>query len=110
MKLLFDENLSPKLVAVLEDVFPESAHIHRLGLGGAGDDEVWAYAKENGFIVVSKDADFYDKSLLFGHPPKVIWIRRENCSNRYIQLLLRNKFKAISCLIANDELSFLQII
>ena len=91
MKLLFDENLSPKLVAALTDIFPESAHVDRVGLGGESDNEVWDYAKANRYIIASKDSDFYDKSILFGHPPKIIWIKRGNCSNRQIQLLLRNQ-------------------
>ncbi|MEQ1531572.1 MAG: DUF5615 family PIN-like protein, partial [Methylococcales bacterium] len=66
MKLLFDENLSPKMVAALVDVFPGSAHVDRVGLGGESDDAVWHYAKENGFMLVSKDSDFYDKSMLYG--------------------------------------------
>ena len=37
MKLLFDENLSPQLVAALSDIFPESAHVDRLGMGGESD-------------------------------------------------------------------------
>jgi predicted nuclease of predicted toxin-antitoxin system len=109
MKLLFDENLSPKLVAALADVLPDCQHVHRIGLGGESDDCVWNYAKNHDFILVSKDSDFYDKSLLFGPPPKVIWIRRGNCTNRHIQLLLRNKVETILRFNNNPELSFLQI-
>lgn len=109
MKLLFDENLSPKLVDALADVFPDSKHVDRIGLGGETDNAVWEYAKDNGFILVSKDSDFYDKSAFFGHPPKVIWIRRGNCSNRQIKLLLRNKSDAIKAFAQNPELSFIKI-
>ena len=109
MKLLFDENLSPKMVMALADVFPESAHVDRIGLGGESDDDVWCYAKENGFMLVSKDADFYEKSILYGYPPKVIWIRRGNCTNRQIQLLLRNKLEVISEFYQNHEVSFISI-
>ena len=110
MKLLFDENLSPKLVATLADVFPESVHVDRIGLGGENDNEVWNYAKANGYIVASKDSDFYDKSILLGHPPKIIWIKRGNCPNRQIQLLLRNKIDVIQELNNNPRLSFIQIV
>lgn len=110
MKLLFDENLSPKLVTILSNDFPDSKHVHRVGLGSESDDEVWEYAKANGFILVSKDSDFYDKSTSFGHPPKVIWIRRGNCPNRQIELLLRNKVDAIKSFNDSSELSFIQIL
>ena len=110
MKLLYDENLSPKLVVALADIFPDSVHVARMGLGSGSDNDVWEFAKNNSFILVSKDSDFYDKSVLFGHPPKIIWIRRGNCSNRHIQLLLRNKADVISDFNDNPELSFLQIL
>jgi predicted nuclease of predicted toxin-antitoxin system len=110
MKLLYDENLSPKLVTALDDIFPDSAHVDRIGLGSKPDNEVWNYAKNNNFILVSKDADFYDKSTLLGHPPKVLWIRRGNCSNRQIQLLLRNKVDSIRTFIDNKDVSFMQIL
>lgn len=109
MKLLFDENLSPKIVAALADVFPDSAHVDRIGLGGGSDDEVWRYAKTNDFMLVSKDSDFYEKSILYGHPPKVIWIRRGNCTNRQIQLLLRNKVEVIAEFYQNPDVSFISI-
>lgn len=109
MKLLFDENLSPKMVLALADIFPDSAHVDRIGLGGSSDDEVWHYAKANGFMLVSKDADFYEKSMLYGHPPKVIWIKRGNCTNRQIQLLLRNKAELIAEFYQNDEVAFIRI-
>lgn len=109
MKLLFDENLSPKMVTALADVFPDSAHVDRIGLGGGSDDDVWRYAQDNGFMLVSKDSDFYEKSILYGHPPKVIWIRRGNCTNRQIQLLLRNKLDVVTEFYQNHEVSFVSI-
>ena len=58
MKLLYDENLSPALVAHLADVYPESAHVDHLGLGQAGDLEVCKRAGNDGYCIVSKDSDY----------------------------------------------------
>lgn len=110
VKLLFDENLSPKLVAALADVFPESAHVDRIGLGSVDDSEVWEYARLNGFTIVSKDSDFQEKSLLLGYPPKVICIKRGNCANKQIELLLRNKAEQINDLIADPDTAFLVLL
>ena len=107
MKLLFDENLSPRLVAALRDVFPESAHVDRLGMGGEPDSVIWEYAKRYNYILVSKDSDFHERSLFYGHPPKVVWVRRGNCSVRNIELILRNKAAEIKRLYADDELTYL---
>ena len=90
VKLLFDQNLSPKLVKRLADLYPNSDHLDLLGLGAAEDTLVWEHAKDNGFVVVTKDADFADLSVLRGFPPKVVWIRRGNCSTTNIENLLRD--------------------
>ena len=54
MKLLFDENLSPRLVTALSDLFPESAHVDRLGLGSKADTVIWEYAKTHGYVLASR--------------------------------------------------------
>ena len=107
MKLLFDENLSPRLVTALSDLFPESAHVDRLGLGSEPDPVIWEYAKTHGYILVSKDSDFHERSLLYGHPPKVVWIRRGNCSVRQIELILRARASDIDRLEADGEMTYL---
>jgi predicted nuclease of predicted toxin-antitoxin system len=107
MKLLFDENLSPKLVAALADKFPDSCHVDRVGLGGADDNQVWEYAHQHDFALVSKDSDFHEKSLLHGYPPKVIWIKRGNCTNKQIEIILRNRAEQIETLLNDPEAAFL---
>ena len=77
MRLLFDENLSRRLVASLTDLFPGSSHVAFEGLLSAPDTRVWEHAKTNGFAIVTADEDFYDLATTFGPPPKVIWLR--NC-------------------------------
>ena len=94
----------------LNDVFQDIKHVDRVGLGGESDNAVWQYAKENGYMLVSKDSDFYDKSVLFGYPPKVIWIRRGNCSNKTIELILRNKIATIQAFNDDEDASFLQLL
>lgn len=80
MKLLFDQNLSDRLPRRLATLYPGSAHVKNLGMTTADDLAIWNYATANGFTIVSKDADFQQRSLLRGHPPKVVWIRLGNCT------------------------------
>ena len=72
MKLLFDENLSARLVQALQDLYPDSAHVKDVGLESAEDAAVWEYAKTHGFVIASKDFDFWQFSFEFGQPPKVV--------------------------------------
>ena len=89
MKLLLDENLSPKLAARLHADFPGSTQVDLSGLKGSPDDAVWTYARENGFIIVSKDNDFRQKSFLLGAPPKVIWLSIGNAGTAFVETLLK---------------------
>lgn len=74
MKLLFDQNLSFKLVGRLADLFPNCLHVRDAGLKDADDSLVWEYAKQHAYIIVSKDSDFHQRSFVFGAPPRVIWV------------------------------------
>jgi predicted nuclease of predicted toxin-antitoxin system len=89
LRLLFDENLSPRLVGLLRDVFPESRHVHDLGLGSADDESVLVAAVKGGFAIVTKDSDFHDRALLSGTGTKIVWIRRRNCATAEVEALLR---------------------
>lgn len=73
MKLLFDQNLSPRLPRLLADLYPDSEHIRELGMREATDTQVWEYARANGFAMVSKDSAFQARSLLHGYPPKFLF-------------------------------------
>ena len=95
MKLLFDQNLSPRLVSSLAGLFPNSDHVFQLGLDRASDKEIRDFALQSEFTIVTKDADFGDLNILLGFPPKVIWIRRGNCSAREIEDILRDEFDSI---------------
>ena len=80
MKLLFDQNISYRITKSLLSYFPECKHVIDCKLNNAEDSEIWKYAKENRFAIVTFDSDFYEISLIKGHPPKIIWIRTGNLS------------------------------
>ena len=109
MKLLFDQNLSHKLVRALAHEFPESRHVRDIGFESAEDLAVWEYAKKFGFIIVSKDTDFRQRSFLFGAPPKIIWLRLGNCSTERIENTLRLWCTEIREFESDLESSFLVI-
>ena len=89
MRLLFDQNLSYRLVARLSDVY-DSQHVRDVEMKEVPDTEVWNYARREGFTIVSKDADFHQRSLVFGFPPKVVWVKLGNCSTKSVEQLLRD--------------------
>jgi predicted nuclease of predicted toxin-antitoxin system len=96
MKLLFDHQLSPKLVRRLADLYPESSHVYLLGLDRVADPVIWDHARQNGFTIVTKDSDFSDLSLLRGHPPKVIWIKLGNCATALVEEVIRRHIQEIA--------------
>ncbi|MDQ1706936.1 MAG: hypothetical protein QOJ88_147 [Pyrinomonadaceae bacterium] len=89
MKLLFDHNLPPQLGSRVAEIFPGSQHVSPLGLDRVSDLEIRDYARQHGYCVVTKDVDFSDLCVLLGFPPKIIWIRRGNCSTAALENLLR---------------------
>ena len=101
MKLLFDENISPRLATLLGDVFPESKHVHEIGLGSADDATIWNRALVEGYTIVTKDSDFHERSLLVPDSPRVVWIRRGNCSTDEIALMLRANADALRAFAAD---------
>ncbi len=109
MKLLFDQNLSPRLPLLLADIYPESVHVREVGLRDAGDGVIWQYAKDQGFAIVSKDSDFQQRSLLVGSRPKFIWLRVGNCSVRRTEDVLRTYSAAIHTFDLDDSKSHLML-
>ena len=109
MKLLLDENLSRRLVPALEALYPGSTHVSEVGLEHADDEAVWRHAREHGFAIVTKDADFTERSLAEGPPPKVVWIRRGNCSTQAIEALLRERREEILAFEEDASAAFLAL-
>lgn len=89
MKLLFDHQLSPKLATRLADLYPDSSHVYLLGMDQEADAAIWVYARDHDYVIVTKDSDFGDLSLLRGHPPKVIWLRLGNCTTKEVEDAIR---------------------
>lgn len=110
MKLIFDQNLSPKLVNLLVDIFQDSAHVTTIGLATATDRTVWDYALKNDFIIVTKDSDFNDLSSLLGFPPKIIWIKRGNCSTKTVETVFRNNYADIVAFSSDINLGLLVLL
>ena len=96
MKLLLDENLSDRIVGWLRDLYPDSAHVKQHALTRSSDGAIWSYAAKNGFVVVSKDWDFHQRSLVRGAPPKLIFLRVGTCPTADIVRLLPSDFALIS--------------
>ena len=109
MRLLYDSNLSHRLKEALDGVYPDSVHVREVGLESAADAVVWTYAKDHQFTIVSKDSDFRQMSFAFGHPPKVIWIRRGNCSTSEIESILRDRYNDLLAFQEEEQSAFLAL-
>lgn len=104
MKLLLDENLSRRLVPFLQDAYPGTSQVVLLNLERADDVLIRQYALENDFVIVTRDADFYEMSLVYGQPPKIIWLKTGNQAKaETIALLLRNKDRIAHELFVEDK-------
>lgn len=95
VKLLLDENLSNRIIDRIIDLYPGSAHVKTLALIQSEDAMIWEYARVNDFVI-SKDSDFHQRSFLYGHPPKFIYLRVGNCPTSQIVQILRHNYVTIS--------------
>jgi len=109
MKLLLDENLSRRLPPFLQLLYPGTSQVVLEGLERAEDAEIWTFAKDNGFVIVTKDSDFHELSLLNGSPPKVIWLRGGNSSKANLIRLLTQKHGEIEASLADEYVNCVEI-
>jgi len=107
VKLLFDENLSWKLVARLAELYPDSLHVADAGLLQSPDSEIWEFARAGGFVIVTADSDFYELATTIGPPPKVVWLRRWTHPTRDGERVLRRDAIRITEFAADPELAVL---
>jgi predicted nuclease of predicted toxin-antitoxin system len=106
-KLLFDQNLSRRLVSQFEAEFPGSRHVSGLRLTLESDENIWDYARLNGFCIISKDADFHQMSFLLGAPPKTIWLKLGNCSTAMLANCISRNIAVIKTFLGDAESALL---
>lgn len=107
MKLLLDENISDRAVTKIADLYPNSTHVKSVNLTETDDGMIWTFAAQQGYVIVSKDADFHHRSVVLGQPPKFIFLRVGNCPTSLIIRLLREKYDVISDFINDPARSLL---
>ena len=110
MKLLFDQNISFRILQLLSVEFQGSSHIKNENLINATDRVIWDFAKKNDFIIVTQDSDFNDLNSLFGFPPKIIWIRTGNLSTKAISKILLDHLEELRNFAEHPEYRCFEII
>ena len=104
MKLLLDENLSRRIIPFIQDSYPGSTQISLIGMEQADDKAIRQYAIDNNFVIATKDADFYEMNILYGQPPKIIWLKLGNQSKVVTIKALLDGYEAIEqVLLINDK-------
>jgi len=109
LKLLFDQNLSRKLANHLADIFPDSSEVQSHNLAEKTDTEIWEFAKANDFCIVTQDADFAERSRLYGSPPQVVWLRCGSTPTSQVEALLRAGEEAVQELLKNQDINCLEL-
>ena len=107
MKLLFDQNISFRIMRLLPDSFADCRHVRSVGLNDRDDWEIWQFAQQNGFTIVTFDSDFFDIATLRGFPPKVVWLRTGNLNTVEIaECIILNYSKIIAFINDTDQYCF----
>jgi predicted nuclease of predicted toxin-antitoxin system len=103
LKLLPDQNLPRRLAESLKSHFAEVRHISRIGMQSASDEEIWLFARDNGFAILSKDADFHHFELPLQAPPKTIWLELGNTSTNELRECLVGNLDLVSDFLGDDS-------
>lgn len=109
MKLLLDENLSRRMVPLLEKQYPGTTQVALVGLERVADRDIWAYAREHDYVIVTQDSDFHELSVLLGIPPKLIWLQTGNQSRQVIADMLIGQREAIESALADESVGVLEL-
>ncbi len=110
MKLLFDQNISHRILDKLPELFKESSSVKKEGLINETDKIIWEFAKREGFVIVTRDSDFTDLNALYGFPLKIVWIRSGNLRTDDIADLLIRNIDAIQDFLKDENLGCFEII
>ncbi len=93
----------------IADIFPNASHVQFHGLAQKTDTEIWEFAKSHDFCIVTQDADFSERSRLYGSPPKVVWLRCGNAPTNQVETLIRSGQEAIQELSENSIINCLEL-
>ena len=102
MRLLFDQNISFRLIKKVRNIFPESVSVKEAGLENSSDSAIWEYAKANDFAIVTFDSDFYELNILKKTSVKIIWLRTGNTSTDNLVKLFSDKHDVINEFLNNE--------
>lgn len=105
MKLLFDQNISFRIISKTENIFPGAKQVRQLGIENFTDLEIWKFAKEKEYTIVTFDGDFYDLSNFKGFPTKIIWLRFGNTKTNFIATIINSKHLIINDFVNSKEYS-----
>ena len=109
MKLLFDQNVSHRIITLLKKEFPEAQQVRNLNLENNSDSQIWLFARENDYCIVTFDADFIDIATLKGAPPKIIWLRLGNTSTASISNKIISYKAQIQDFLLSSESAFMEV-
>ena len=109
MRLLFDQNISYRVVKQLKAMFPDALGVRECGLFTADDTQIWEYARQNSFIIVTFDKDIPIIGSVRGFPPKIIWLRTGNLTNQAIVTLFTDHSDEFDAFIQNEQMGCLMI-
>ena len=108
-KLLFDNNISHRVLARISDIFLDTTHVMLENLDESSDEIVWYFARRNDYAIVTKDSDFNDLAIHKGTPPKIIWIKLGNCKVVEIENILRKNLEVINAFLDEADSAILEI-
>ena len=110
MKLIFDQNISHRILKILAEDFTGSTSVKSENLIDSSDIVIWEFAKKSNYIIVTQDSDFNDFNSLYGFPPKIIWIRTGNLKTEELANILKNHIAEIKDFESNPNFGCFEIL